>query len=384
MPCAMIRCQLVMHSHGGGAEQLALLLARELDRRRFAPTVACLRHVPELAATVPKGVPLLMPDAPTVGAFLRNLARIWRDSLRSDVTVGTLELQSLLAAALLAPRGRAVGWLHKDVPGYLNQHGKAYGRLYTSLLGLAASRCRRLVCVSEGLRDSTAGLLPKHRDILCVVWNPVDLDQVRHGAEYPLPAALDPHFRGPVLLGVGRLVPQKAFHVLIAAHALLRQRGGRQVLCIAGEGPERPFLEAEARRLGVADTTLLPGFLNPWPLMRHARALGVSSAFEGFSLVLVEALALGLPVVSTDCPSGPAEVLGGGAFGSLVPVGDPAALADALHPLLEGASGLDAARIAPDIAARIAAGRARAEDFSIARTVGAWEALLEECAAAAR
>lgn len=369
-----------MHSHGGGAEQLALLLARQLDRRRFAPTVACLRHLPGLAAEVPVGVPLLMPDAPSAGAALRNLVRIRQDCLRSDVVVGTLELQSLLAAALLAPRGRAVGWLHKDIPGYLNQRGRAYGRLYTALLGLAASRCRRLACVSDGLRASTAALLPKSKDILRVMWNPVDLDRIRRGAEEALPEALASHFRGPVLLGVGRLVEQKAFQVLIAAHALLRQRGGRQILCIAGEGPERPFLEAEARRLGVADSTLLPGFLNPWPLMRHARALGVSSAFEGFSLVLVEALALGLPVVSTGCPSGPFEVLEGGAFGTLVPVGDSVALADALHPLLGEAAGPDAA----DIAARTTAGRARAEDFSMARTVGVWEAMLEECAAAAR
>lgn len=380
----MIRCQLLMHSHGGGAEQLALLLARELDRRRFAIAVACLRHVPELAGAVPEGVPLLMPDAPGVGAVLRNLVRIRKDCADSDVVVGTLELQSLLAAALLAPPGNAVGWLHKDVAGYLSRRGKAYGRLYTALLGVAAARSRRVVCVSAGVRASAARLLPGCADALRVLPNPVDIDRVRRGAEEPLPEGLAPHFRGPVLLGVGRLVQQKAFHVLIAAHALLRQRGGRQMLCIAGEGPERPFLEAEARRLGVADTTLLPGFLNPWPLMRHARVLGASSIFEGAPLVLVEALALGLPVVSTDCPSGPAEVLGGGAFGTLVPVGDPVALADALQPLLDDAPGPDAANVAACSAARVASGRARAEDFSIARTVGAWEALLEECAAAAR
>ena len=372
----MIRCQLLMHSHGGGAEQLALLLARELDRRRFAPTVACLRHLPGLAAEVPPDVPLLMPKDATSWAALRNLAHIRRDCVRSDVVVGTLELQSLLAAALLAPRGRAVGWLHKDVPGYLAQRGKGYGRLYATLLGAAAARCRRLVCVSEGVRASTAALLPGCDAALRVLWNPVDIDRIRRGGEEPLSESLVPYFRDPVVLGVGRLVPQKAFHVLIRAHALLRQRGGRQVLCIVGEGPERPFLEAEARRLGVADSTLLPGFRNPWPLMRHARALGVSSAFEGFSLVIVEALALGLPVVATDCPSGPSEVLQGGKFGTLVPVGDAVALADALQPLLGDAPCVDAARVA--------AGRARADDFSLARTVGAWEALLEDCAAVAR
>lgn len=372
----MIRCLLLMHSHGGGAEQLALRLAHELDKTRFAVTIACLRHLPAIEAAVPAHVRLLMPGSPTLHAALRNLATIRKHCMQSDVVVGTLELQSLLAAALLAPRGRALGWLHKDISAYLAQHGRAYGQLYRALLRFAASRCKHVVCVSNGVRASLATAVPNHQKSYRTLWNPVDLEHVQRMSLEPLPVALAPYFRQPVLLGVGRLVQQKAFHMLIAAHALLRQRGGQQVLCIAGEGPERPFLEAEAKRLGVADSTLLPGFVNPWALMRHARVLGASSVFEGAPLVLVEALALGLPVVSTDCPSGPAEILAGGTYGTLVPVGSPLALANALHPLLDGTRHNDAAQVA--------AGQARAHAFSMSRTMDAWTQLLTECATAPR
>lgn len=372
----MIRCLLLMHSHGGGAEQLAVRLAHELDKTRFAVTIACLRHLPAVETALPTGVQLLMPNTPTLHAALRNVATIRKHCTQSDVVVGTLELQSLLAAALLAPRGRALGWLHKDISAYLAQHDRSYGHLYRYLLGIAASRCKHVICVSNGVRASLAAAVPDHQASYRTLWNPVDLAHVQRMSQEPLPVALAPYFQQPVLLGVGRLVQQKAFHTLIAAHALLRQRGGQQVLCIAGEGPERPFLEAEAKRLSVADSTLLPGFVNPWPLMRHARALGASSVFEGAPLVLVEALALGLPVVSTDCPSGPAEILNGGTYGTLVPVGSPLALANALHPLLDGPHQRDPARIA--------AGQARAQEFSMLNTMGAWTQLLTQCATASR
>jgi glycosyltransferase involved in cell wall biosynthesis len=128
---------------------------------------------------------------------------------------------------------------------------------------------------------------------------------------------------------------QKGFDVLIKAHATLSQRGLRGQLVILGEGEWRQRLAELAVSLGVADTVKLPGFLvNPYPLFQRAHVFALPSRVEGFGLVLVEALALGIPIVASNCPAGPAEILAGGKHGLLVPPDNVSALADAIGQLL--------------------------------------------------
>ena len=138
-----------------------------------------------------------------------------------------------------------------------------------------------------------------------------------------------------MLLGVGKLKPQKDFACLIRAFA--RVRATRPVrLIVLGDGPQREALLVLARTLGVADAVALPGFVaNPFAYLGRAAAFVLSSAWEGLANVVIEALACGCPVVSTDCPSGPAEILAGGKYGRLVPVGDDAALANAIAATLD-------------------------------------------------
>jgi glycosyltransferase involved in cell wall biosynthesis len=140
----------------------------------------------------------------------------------------------------------------------------------------------------------------------------------------------------PVILGVGELSERKDFATLVSAFARLRGRRPCR-LVILGEGRRRGELEELAARLGVAADVALPGFVaNPYPCMAHAAVFALASRWEGMPVVLIEALALGTPSVACDCPSGPREVLAGGAVGALVPVGDDAALADALAAQLDG------------------------------------------------
>jgi glycosyltransferase involved in cell wall biosynthesis len=154
-----------------------------------------------------------------------------------------------------------------------------------------------------------------------------------------------------VILGVGRLTPAKDFPTLLRAFARVRQvRAVR--LVILGEGELRGTLEALVRDLGLEDSVSLPGFVqNPYAYMARAKLFVLSSAWEGFGSALVEAMACGLPVVSTDC-GGPSEILEGGMYGRLVPVGDPQALAEAILTAL----------VEPPQADLL---RARAEDFSV-------------------
>ena len=137
----------------------------------------------------------------------------------------------------------------------------------------------------------------------------------------------------PVIVSVGRLSHSKDYATLLQAMALMTTTNAR--LVILGEGGDRPALEQQIIDLELEDRVLLPGFVeNPFPWMRAAKVFALSSVIEGSGNVLVEAMALGTPVVSTDCPSGPAEILDGGHYGSLVPMKDPLALANALDEVL--------------------------------------------------
>jgi glycosyltransferase involved in cell wall biosynthesis len=139
----------------------------------------------------------------------------------------------------------------------------------------------------------------------------------------------------PVILGVGRLSPQKDFATLIRAFRTVRARRPAR-LVILGEGEQRAELQALIAAEDLAADVALPGFEpNPLRYMRRAAMLALSSRHEGLPGALIEAMACGTPVVATDCPSGPAEVLENGRYGRLVPVGDADALANAIDATLD-------------------------------------------------
>jgi glycosyltransferase involved in cell wall biosynthesis len=137
------------------------------------------------------------------------------------------------------------------------------------------------------------------------------------------------------IITVGTLKAQKNHALLISAFALLRRRRSAKLM-ILGKGPLLAALQQQAEQEGVAEDVLFPGFsTNPTAYMASAKLFVLSSDYEGFGNVLVEAMRLRLSLVSTDCKSGPAEILGSGRFGKLVPRGDPAALADAMDDALD-------------------------------------------------
>jgi glycosyltransferase involved in cell wall biosynthesis len=138
----------------------------------------------------------------------------------------------------------------------------------------------------------------------------------------------------PTLVGVGRLVRQKNFGLLLEAAALLEGRRPVRVLLV-GDGDDRRALAEQARTLGIESRVLFTGFTpNPYSLIARSSALVLSSFWETLPTVLIEAMALGIPCVATDCDFGPREILDNGRFGRLVPIGDPGALADAIEQTL--------------------------------------------------
>jgi glycosyltransferase involved in cell wall biosynthesis len=202
---------------------------------------------------------------------------------------------------------------------------------------------------------------------LRTIYNPVVDDTFEARSRVPV---AHPWFRQPgepVFVTAGRLVAQKDHETLLRALALHRQRiPGR--LLILGEGPMRDRLGALAAELGVDDAVDFLGFqANPLPMFRNADAFILSSRAEGFGNVLVEAMACGTPVISTDCRYGPAEILAGGRFGTLVPPHDPVSLAVAM----DGVAALRA-RCPADML------RARAAEFTLAACADRYRTLFED------
>lgn len=192
-----------------------------------------------------------------------------------------------------------------------------------------------IVAASAGVASDLQQLGGVPPERIQVIYNPVFHGGIEALAREPVD---HPWLQGggpPVVLGVGKLKPQKDFPTLLRAfQQLRRQRPAR--LVILGEGDEEPALRDLAKQLGVDEHVDFAGYVrNPFPFYARAAVFALSSAWEGFGNVLVEALACGCPIVSTDCPSGPAEILDGGRYGRLVPVGDADAICAAIGATLD-------------------------------------------------
>jgi glycosyltransferase involved in cell wall biosynthesis len=196
-------------------------------------------------------------------------------------------------------------------------------------------KIERIVAVSRGVAEDTAAIARLPPESIEVIRNPVITPELDRLAADPCRHPWFQPGEPPVILGAGRLQRQKDFPTLIRAFASVRQEVDCR-LVIIGEGREREALEAMIAELGIGADIDLPGFqTNPYPFLASADLFVLSSAWEGSPNVLTEAMALGTPVVSTDCPSGPFELLDGGRVGPLVPVGNDQRLARAMHHTLE-------------------------------------------------
>lgn len=286
------------------------------------------------------------PDALFSALVYSNLAAIWARRLAGgDVpTRLVVSERNAVRARVMRDRRRRV----RRIPDLMR-------RFYPEADAVA--------CVSRGVAEEVAALTGLPAGRVAVTYNPVVTESLLRGVGRRTPHRWLAPGQPPVVLGVGKLKPQKDFATLIGAFARLRRTRPAR-LVILGEGPDDHRLLARARALGVADEVALPGFVeDPFAWMRRAAVFALSSAWEGLPGVLIQALACGCPTVSTDCPHGPAEILEDGRYGPLVPVGDEAALAGALARVLD----------APPPRASLVR---RASDFGVAPAVDATLALL--------
>ncbi|WP_299033027.1 glycosyltransferase [uncultured Pseudokineococcus sp.] len=269
-------------------------------------------------------------EAPLRRSLLPVLRRLLPAARSADVVVAGREMGlGLVLAWGLARLARVplVVMVRSSPTRSLGSHGPTW-------MGAVGRRALRgadaLVCISGGLVPDVLATGARARGV-AVVLGGVEVDAVRAAAREEADPSLLPAGEGPLVVALGRLSRQKGFDVLLRAHRAVLDRGLPHRLLVLGEGEQREELEALVDELGVRSTASLPGFAaSPLPVLAAADLYVLSSRWEGFSQTVAESLLVGTPVVSTDCVSGPRELLRDGAHGRLVPVEDVDALADAV------------------------------------------------------
>lgn len=330
---------LVIASMGrGGAERAVAKLASGLAEKGEQVDLVLARSGGLNLAQLHPAVRVVHLGAPRLVAALVPLARYLRQN-RPAVVFSALDyvnVVTILARALSRVPVPLVVSERNTLSAAVAHTTRRRTRWMPRLIRWTYPRADAVVAVSEGVATDLVTLCGLRADSVHVLNNPIVTPELERMRAEPVE---HPWLRDktiPTVLAVGRFVPQKDFGTLLEAFAMARRsRPARLVLL--GDGVLRPDLEEQVSRLGIGDDVSLPGFVaNPYPSMAAADVFVLSSRWEGSPGVLIEAMSCGTPVIATDCPSGPRQILDGGRYGRLVRPSDPAALADALVDALDG------------------------------------------------
>lgn len=288
---------------GGGAERvMSTLLRHSQDMADQCDIHLALLDEEGAAYDVPDWITLHRLDCRF--GLLTSIRRTWSlvGALRPAVSLSFLT-RANIANVIACRAHRRVAVISERVDTSTHLGRGIAGWLKKCLVRVCYARATRIIAVSDGVADDLRRNFGVDPNRLAVIANPVDAPTIRSRAAEK-PSVVPP---GPFIVASGRLVPNKNFSLLIRAFAA---SGIRLHLVILGDGPERGSLLALAAALGVAERVHLPGFVtNPFSVIRHARMFVLCSNAEGFPNALVEAMALGIPAIATNCPSGPSEIL---------------------------------------------------------------------------
>lgn len=316
---------------GGGAERVMLNLAQGFADHNFAVDMVLARREGPYLSQIPDNVKLVDLKAKSLLCSLHDLSRYLKQE-QPIALISALEDTNIVAlwAKLLA---RVEIPVIVTVHNNLSQESENATNLKRKLVPFFIPWCYRwadaVIAVSHGVAEDLVkiGVLKKQ---ITVIYNPIVTPELIEKIQQPLEHPWFSQEQPPVILGVGRLTKQKDFSTLIQAFAQVKQHQSARLI-ILGEGEERPHLESLIQKLSLSKDVALLGFVsNPYAYMKRASLLVLSSAWEGFGNVLVEAMAAGTPVISTNCKSGPAEILADGQYGQLVQVGDSDEMAKAI------------------------------------------------------
>lgn len=327
---------------GGGAERMMLNLARGVTEHGYRVELVLSRAEGPYLADVPPGVQLVdleagkTPGYAAIGSLLplrQYLRRTRPDVLLSAMS--RINVVAVLAARFSSATPRVVVSERNHLSSYVEGSDEFGVWTLPWLVRASYPFADAVVPNSRGVADDLSETAGIDRESMTVVNNPTVTPEIADRATEPVDDEWFDTGGPPVVLGVGSFSPQKDFTTLVDAFARVSDdRDAR--LVILGEGETESRVEQRVREHGLGDRVQFPGFVdNPYRYMSRADVFVLSSRWEGFPNALIEALACGAPVVATDCPSGPAEILSDGVYGSLVPVGDSEAMAAAVCDVLD-------------------------------------------------
>lgn len=365
---ALPRLALYLPSlRGGGAERVMVTLANAIAERGYTVDLVLAEATGAYLAEVSPRVRVIDLKSSRVVISLPRLIRYLRRERPVAMlsAMGHANVIAILAQKLAGVKTRMVV-SERNTYSVASAHTKGWRAVTVKRLQRPAYLASDgIVAVSTGVADDLAKSLSIPRARIDVAYNPVVTDSLSTLADETTALPWLTLGSSPLILGAGRLTKAKDFITLIRSFALVRATRPAR-LAILGEGELRAELETEAIKLGVDTDVVMPGFIdNPFAVMRQANLFVLSSAWEGLPNVLIQAMACGTPVVSTDCPSGPNEILEGGKWGRLVPVGDVLALAKAITASLDEIEH-------PNVALRAA-------DFSVDQAVNKYLQVMLQC-----
>lgn len=323
---------------GGGIERITAHLAHGFVKAAVKIDLLLNQADSPHLWRMPSETRIIALNGSTLYKSLPSLVRYLQQE-RPDVLLAAdhyLNEIALIARRLAGVSTRVVVAEHNQLSKTARNATRLKGRLAPLFARFLYPWADGIVAVSHGVADDLATTASLPRDSIQTIYNPVINPEMLASAKEPLDHPWFAPGEVPVILGVGKLESQKDFPNLIRAFAKVR-RSQPCRLMILGWGPDLPELEALIQELELESEVELPGYTqNPYAYMARSAVFALSSAWEGLPTVLIEAMALGTPVVSTDCESGPAEILAGGKYGALAPVGDSDALANGILEVLAG------------------------------------------------
>jgi len=322
---------------GGGLERMMLNLARGLSEYGLSVDLVLAKATGPYLADLPSSVNLVDLEASRVLYSISKLVNYLK-TYRPQVLLSSAVHVNIMAAtaAKIARSGTVV--LFREASTLSVQMDALQGfkaNITKAVMPLVYGWADAYVAVSRGVADDMIRFLNLPREKVHVVYNPVVTDDIFSMAQEPVNHPWINSEGHAVILAAGSLTPQKDYDTLLRAFSILcRIRPAK--LIILGKGQLLEKLNHCCHELNIDQDVDFPGFVeNPFAYMKRASLFVTSSLREGLPGALIQAMACGCPVVSTDCPSGPAEVLDNGRYGDLVPVQDPEALAAAMHKTLK-------------------------------------------------
>ena len=365
--------------NAGGAERVLVNIVNHVNRDRFTPFLLLFRKIGPLLSQVSGDVQIcdlqhLHEKICRGFEWLDLVIRFikYARQSRPDAVVSFMWYPNAIALAANSIGGLNLKIIATEHTSSATYKGKMIGLLRRLLIRALYPKANMIVAPSQGIADDLYLRYGISKKKLKVIHNPLDTNVILKKAGEPLEHPW--YGKGEsIIIAIGRLGQEKGFSFLIRAVAHLAREGTRCKLIILGEGTEKENLQRLVKELSLEDAVSLPGFQeNPYKYLSRSTVFVLSSLYEGFPNVLLEALALGVPSIATRCPTGPEEIIIDGVSGILVEPASEEAMADAIKRVLSDA----------ELRKKLAeGGRKRAEDFSVEKIIKEYEAAIDEVCA---